>query len=76
MNIAHVGATGKVGSKILAELLRRGHSVTVISRRPEQAPGDKRVKTLIGDITQPAALAQSLAGHDAIVISVTARPRP
>jgi uncharacterized protein len=74
MSVAHVGATGKVGSKILAELLRRGHQVTVISRTPDTAAADKRVKTAAGDITQPTALAKLLAGHDAIISSAPFLP--
>jgi putative NADH-flavin reductase len=32
MNVALVGPTGTVGSRLLAELLRRGHDVTGIAR--------------------------------------------
>ena len=31
--IALIGASGKIGSKIAAELLQRGHTVTGIARR-------------------------------------------
>lgn len=69
MNIAHVGATGKVGSKILGELLRRGHTVTVIARHPEKAPSNAHIKTAVGDMSDPKALAAVLEGHDAIISS-------
>ena len=69
MNIAHIGATGKVGSKILAELLERGHSVTVIARNPEKAGADAKIKTVKGDMADPLALAALLKGHDAIISS-------
>jgi putative NADH-flavin reductase len=74
MKVAHIGATGKVGGKILEELLRRGHSVTVISRHPEKAPGSKNVTFARGDVTDPAGLAPILKGHDAIISSVTFLP--
>jgi putative NADH-flavin reductase len=74
MNIAHIGATGKVGSKILAELLRRGHTVTVISRKPDAAPQNDHVKTAIGDMAQPEALAALLKGHDAVISSAPFTP--
>ena len=74
MRIAHIGSTGKVGTRIREELLRRGHSVTAISRHPEKAADDPRVTTALGDITSPAALAPVLHGHDAIVSSVTFIP--
>ena len=36
MNVALMGATGMVGSKILLEALERGHKVAAISRHPEK----------------------------------------
>jgi uncharacterized protein len=64
MNIALIGATGKIGSKINAELLSRGHTVTAISR-------NSPVK---GDVADPTALAAVLKGHDAIISSVPFTP--
>lgn len=74
MKVAHIGATGKVGGKILEELIRRGHSITVISRHPEKAPAGKSVSSLRGDITDPYGLAPLLKGHDAVVSSATFLP--
>jgi hypothetical protein len=74
MKIAHIGSSGKVGSKIREELLRRGHSVTAISRHPEATPPHDRVTTARGDITSPEALAPLLRGHDAIISSATFVP--
>jgi uncharacterized protein len=74
MKVAHIGATGKVGGKILQELLRRGHTVTVISRHPEKAPAGKNVNFSRGDITDPAALAPILRNHDAVISSATFLP--
>ncbi len=37
MKIALIGATGRAGSQIVAELSRRGHTVTAIARNPEKA---------------------------------------
>ena len=34
MKIALIGATGFVGSKVLAEALQRGHQVTALARNP------------------------------------------
>ncbi len=69
MKIAHIGATGKVGSKILQELLQRGHTVTAIARQPEKAPQNAGVTPARGDITDPAALALVVKGHDAVISS-------
>jgi putative NADH-flavin reductase len=74
MNIAHIGATGKVGSKIFEELLRRGHTVTAISRHPEKAPANANVTAAWGDIAEPEKLAAAVKGHDAVISSVPFLP--
>ena len=73
MNIAHIGATGKVGGKILEELLRRGHTITAISRHPKEAAA-ARVTFVEGDIAEPDRLAALLKGHDAIISSAPFQP--
>jgi putative NADH-flavin reductase len=70
MKIALIGASGHVGSRLLTELLGRGHSITGIARditKPASRPG---LVLKAGDATQPAQLAPLLAGHD-VVISAT-----
>jgi putative NADH-flavin reductase len=69
MKVAQIGATGKVGGKILEELLRRGHRVTVIARHPEKAPPNPNITAARGDITEPVQLAALLKGHDAVISS-------
>lgn len=70
MNVALVGATGNVGSRLLAELLRRGHTVTAIVRNPERVPIRPGVTAKRGDVADKAGLAALLAGHDAAVSAV------
>ncbi len=36
MNVALIGASGFIGSRLLTELTRRGHQVTAIARNPEK----------------------------------------
>jgi putative NADH-flavin reductase len=74
VKIAHIGATGKVGGKILEELLRRGHEITAISRHPEKAPANGRITAVRGDITDSDGLAALLEGHDAIISSAPFLP--
>jgi uncharacterized protein len=69
MNVAHIGATGKVGGKILEELLRRGHKVTAISRHPEKALANSNIAAARGDIAEPEQLASLLKGHEAVISS-------
>jgi putative NADH-flavin reductase len=74
MKVAHVGATGKVGSKILDELLRRGHTVTAISRNPDKAPARKGVVAAQGDVSDPDKLAAIIRGHEAVISSAPFSP--
>jgi putative NADH-flavin reductase len=74
MKVAHVGATGKVGSKILDELLRRGHTVTAISRHPDKAPARKGVVAAQGDVSDPDKLAAIIRGHEAVISSAPFSP--
>jgi uncharacterized protein len=74
MKVAHIGASGNVGSKILAELLRRGHSVSAISRHPEKLAARDHLSSLRGDIADPDRLAAVIKGHDAVISSATFAP--
>lgn len=70
MKIAVIGASGNAGSRISAELVRRGHSVTAIVRNPEKVTAQAGVTPARGDVTDPAGLVRLLAGHDAAISSV------
>jgi putative NADH-flavin reductase len=69
MKVALIGATGKIGSKITAELLSRGHSVTAIVRNPEKAPSEPNLKAVKGDVNEPDRVAAWVRGHDAVISS-------
>jgi putative NADH-flavin reductase len=66
MNVVLFGGSGMIGSRVLAELLRRGHSVTAVARNPEKinAAGAKAVK---GDVTDAASVAAAAQGANAVV---------
>ncbi|AVA22218.1 MULTISPECIES: NAD(P)-dependent oxidoreductase [unclassified Rhizobium] len=70
MKIALIGASGQAGSRILAELSSRGHIVTAIARDPSKVDTLPNVTAAAGDIDVPDALANVLAGHDAVISSV------
>jgi len=70
MKIAVIGASGNAGSRITAELARRGHSVTAIARHPEKIAAQANVTPTGGDVMDQAGLARLLAGHDAAISSV------
>ena len=65
--IAIIGATGRAGSQLLEEALRRGHSVTAIARNPATLQGRVGVTPVALDIKDAAALQQALAGHDVVL---------
>lgn len=66
MKVALVGVTGRVGTRLAAELVSRGHAVTGIARHiPAQPPAG--VTVVQGDATNPDTLAPQLAGHDAVI---------
>ena len=70
MKIALIGATGNAGSRILAELSRRGHAVTAIARNPQKVPELKGVTPRQADADDVAGLAAALRGHDVVISSV------
>lgn len=67
MDIALIGATGLVGSWILAESLERGHAVTAIVRGTSKLAQMDRVKAVHGDATDLASLSATLAGCEAVI---------
>ncbi|HTR46352.1 MAG TPA: NAD(P)-dependent oxidoreductase [Verrucomicrobiae bacterium] len=69
MKVALIGATGFVGSKILAEALRRGHQVTAIERRPGRLAAHPNLRALKIDVLHRDELARVLRGHDVLISS-------
>ncbi len=67
MKIALIGASGNVGSAILAELLQQGHQVTALARNPSKIAAHAGVTVVQADVMQPAQVAAAIAGHDAVI---------
>jgi putative NADH-flavin reductase len=67
MHIALYGATGKSGSRILTELLSRGHQVTAIARDPAKLAPQPGLTVVEGDVASREAIAGNIAGADAVV---------
>lgn len=64
MRVAVIGAAGKAGSRIVEELIRRGHAVKGVARTPHpEAPIEMR----LADANDPLALAGAIAGADAVI---------
>jgi hypothetical protein len=67
MHIALYGATGKSGSRILAELLTRGHQVTAIVRDPSKLEGRTGLTVVQGDVSSAQSIVEKIKGADAVV---------
>jgi uncharacterized protein len=70
MKVALIGASGNGGSRLLAELSRRGHQVTAIARQPEKVARLPGVTAKKGDVFDKSGLVPLLKGHDAVVSAV------
>lgn len=67
MKIALIGATGNIGSAVLAELLQRGHQVTALVRAAGKLPAQANLKEAVADALDPAQVAEAVRGHDAVI---------
>lgn len=68
MNVALYGATGKAGSRILKELVSRGHRVTAIVRDPAKLPHPgPQVAVKQDDLSDPARIAAAINGAEVVV---------
>jgi hypothetical protein len=70
MKVALIGATGNASSRLLAELVARGHAVTAIARHPEKVTAQPGVTAKRGDVFDKAGLTSLLGGHDAAISAV------
>ena len=68
-NIALIGATGNIGSRVLEEALSRKHTVTAITRDPRKVTARAGMVIRAGTTDAPA-LVKILKGHDIVVVSV------
>ncbi len=65
--IAIIGATGRAGSQLLEEALRRGHSVTAIARDTSKIGERAGVVSKNVDVLDAQALQAAVAGHDVVI---------
>jgi nucleoside-diphosphate-sugar epimerase len=75
MLVLVTGETGYVGSHSIAALARAGHRIRVLARSPDRVPvalgplGVDGVETVVGDVTEPAAVA--LEGCEAVLYAAS-----
>ena len=71
MTILVTGGTGHLGGKVVELLLRDGHRVRFLARRPG---GDTAVDWITGDLATGEGIAEAVAGAEAIVHAATHSP--
>ncbi|WP_416049058.1 NAD(P)-dependent oxidoreductase [Cupriavidus basilensis] len=70
MKIAIIGATGRVGTRLIDEALSRGHTVTAIARQADKLAARPGLATINADVADTKALAAALAGQDVAISTV------
>ena len=64
MKIVLYGASGMIGSRVLAEALARHHEVVAVVRNPENIAPQPYLTVVRGDVTDAASIATTAAGAD------------
>ncbi len=73
MNVIIFGATGTVGALAVRRMLGDGHRVTAFARHPERLEiSDPALVRIAGDVADETAVADAIAGHDAVVVTLGA----
>src|SRR5436853_7910500 len=67
MNCLVIGGTQFIGRLMVAELLKQGHSVTILHRKPKHDLG-RRVKNITADRNDAGAMKTALAGKNFDVV--------
>lgn len=67
MNVTITGASGLIGTRLVAALRARGDEVTVLSRNAARASGALGVPAIAWDPLAGPAPAEALAGRDAVI---------
>jgi uncharacterized protein len=67
MKVVLYGATGMIGSRILKELLSRGHAVTAVVRDPSKLQQQSNLTIEKGDMLDPDSMAKLAWGAEVLV---------
>jgi len=74
MNVTLYGANGRIGSRILNELVSRGHKVKAVVRDVSKVTAAPGVTIEQGDMSSASAMAEKAKGSDAIISAHGAKP--
>jgi uncharacterized protein YbjT (DUF2867 family) len=72
--IVVTGATGHVGSELVAQLAAGGHPVRAVTRRPESSSFPAGVEVVYGDFDDPASLDEAMKGADRVFLMSSQQP--
>ena len=68
MKIAIVGSTGRTGRHLLEQGLKRGHTITAFTRRPQELQGVQGLETVVhGDGLKLEDVRRTVQGQDAVI---------
>lgn len=67
MDVVLYGASGMIGSRILRELVSRGHRVLAVVRNPSRVAAAQGARAVRGDISDSNEVAKYLEGADAVI---------
>lgn len=73
MRLAVFGATGRIGRIVLELALASGHEARALIRRPEQLQPVAGLAVTAGDLHDPGAVYEVIAGVDAVIAAVGPR---
>jgi putative NADH-flavin reductase len=73
MQLAILGGTGGIGGRVLSWALDAGHPVRALARRPGALPQRTGLTVVRGDALDGAAVAETIAGADAVVSALGPR---
>jgi uncharacterized protein YbjT (DUF2867 family) len=68
MKVLVTGGSGKVGSKVIDQLLKRGVSVRALIRKRDGAKLPTEVETSVGDLLDPVSVQRALQGVDKLYL--------
>jgi uncharacterized protein YbjT (DUF2867 family) len=75
MKVLVTGATGRVGSEVVKELLQRGVEVRALTRKqPKPGTFPDAVEVALGDLTDPVSTAEALNGVDKLFLLIAGVP--
>jgi len=69
MKIIVFGATGTIGQHVIKQAVDDGHQVTAFARDTTKIElNDPKILKVTGDVMNPSSIAESISGHDVVIV--------